>query len=258
MADPNAMNRRSLLKATTGKALGAILSRDGSAAESPRPSKPDLIRAENEKPGTEDWMLSHTRVAPGSKYRCPWVEGFCSKTSLRAGESLAVMVSTNPPSPFTIDVYRLGFYGGKGGRQVARLGPFQGAVQPDPEVGSERLRECRWEPATILPIPEDWTSGVYLGKLTAEKSGIQSYSGQAPGRLGLAGFRAVPDEAGQPSPAVLGQPGDDRAPRPQGLRSTIALANLSKAVVGPCAATGRGAGTMNHGEVTGWQAERRS
>src|SRR5215471_2359038 len=105
MPDPNAMNRRSLLKATTGTALGAILSRDGSAAESPRPRKPDLIRAENEKPGTEDWMLSNTRVAPGSKYRCPWVEGFCSKTSVRAGESLAVMVSTNPPSRVTIDVY---------------------------------------------------------------------------------------------------------------------------------------------------------
>jgi hypothetical protein len=42
-------------------------------------------------------------------------------------------------------------------------------------VGQGRLRECRWEPATKLTIPADWPSGVYLGKLTAEKDGWQSY-----------------------------------------------------------------------------------
>jgi hypothetical protein len=60
------------------------------------------------------------------------------------------MVSTNPPSPFVIDVYRLGYYGGKGGRHMARLGPFKSKVQREPEIGYERLRECQWEPATAL------------------------------------------------------------------------------------------------------------
>ena len=32
------------------------------------------------------------------------------------------MVSTNPPSPFVIDVYRLGYYGGKGGPASAAAG----------------------------------------------------------------------------------------------------------------------------------------
>ncbi|MEZ6147566.1 MAG: DUF6605 domain-containing protein [Planctomycetaceae bacterium] len=30
----------------------------------------------------------------------------------------------------------------------------------------ERLRECRWEPSVEFTIPDDWLSGVYLGKLT--------------------------------------------------------------------------------------------
>lgn len=38
-----------------------------------------------------------------------------------------------------------------------------------------RLRECRWEPCTTLPIPKDWLSGVYVGKLTAEREQWQSY-----------------------------------------------------------------------------------
>jgi hypothetical protein len=85
------------------------------------------------------------------------------------------MVSTNPPSPFVIDLYRLGYYGGKGARHMERLGPFKGTAQPDPEVAEERLRECRWEPAARLVIPRDWPNGVYLGKLTAERGGVQSY-----------------------------------------------------------------------------------
>jgi hypothetical protein len=164
------LSRRNLLKTAAGTALSGAFSL--SAA---KPKQPDLIRAENEKPGTADWMLANTRVAPATKYRSPWIEGYCSRTSIRARESLAIMVSTDPPSPFVIDVYRLGYYGGKGGRHMARLGPFKGKAQPEPEIGHERLRECQWEPATTLAVPDDWTSGVYLGKLTAEKNRLQSY-----------------------------------------------------------------------------------
>jgi hypothetical protein len=42
-------------------------------------------------------------------------------------------------------------------------------------VGENYVRECQWHPAVEFEIPEDWLSGVYLGKLTAETSGIQSY-----------------------------------------------------------------------------------
>ena len=48
-------------------------------------------------------------------------------------------------------------------------------TQPDPPIGENRLRECQWEPSVELKIPDDWLSGVYLGKLTAKKEGLQSY-----------------------------------------------------------------------------------
>ena len=49
---------------------------------------------------------------------------------------------------------------------MTTLGPFQGEAQPLPPEGKNRLRECRWPPVTTLQIPEDWISGVYLGRLT--------------------------------------------------------------------------------------------
>jgi hypothetical protein len=179
MSDPSAprprLDRRDLLKGAAAVGLSSVCNPWAGSPVDATPARGDLIRGENEKPGTSDWLLRNTRVDPKTKYRCPWVEGYCSHTSLRAGDALSIMVSTNPPSPFVIDLYRLGYYGGKGGRHLLRLGPFKGQSQPDPAVGPERARECRWEPATKVVIPKDWPSGVYLGKLTAEREAVQSY-----------------------------------------------------------------------------------
>ncbi|HYE97603.1 MAG TPA: N,N-dimethylformamidase beta subunit family domain-containing protein [Planctomycetota bacterium] len=131
-------------------------------------------RDENAQPGTTDWMLSKTRT-DASRVRCPWIEGFASRTSVRAGETIEFKVSANPPSAFVLDLYRMGWYGGAGGRHVARLGPFKGVPQPEPAVGPERLITCPWETSASLVVPSDWPSGVYLGKLTEEREKLQSY-----------------------------------------------------------------------------------
>jgi hypothetical protein len=121
-------------------------------------------------------MLLHPRIDEASKYRCPWIEGYCSRTSVRPGEKLGFHVSTSPASRFTIDLYRMGYYGGAGARRVASLGSFPGRTQEDPPIGPRRLRECAWEACTRIEIPADWTSGIYLAKLTAERDGVQSYA----------------------------------------------------------------------------------
>jgi len=120
-------------------------------------------------------MLASPRIEPASRYRCPWIEGYCSHARARAGETVRFFVSTAPASDFRLDIYRLGYYGGTGGRHMASLGPFQGATQPWPAIGAKRLRDCAWTPCAELKIPADWVSGVYLGKLTADQGGVQSY-----------------------------------------------------------------------------------
>src|SRR5687768_13581653 len=144
------LSRRDLLLTTLATPALAALAAD--ARENP------IVR-ENRLPGTRDWLLPAARIDPATKYRCPWVEGYCSHTSIAAGEKLSLFVSTNPPAPFTIDLYRLGHYAGAGGRHVRHLGRFPGRAQADPPVGARRLRECRWEATAEVTIPADWPSG---------------------------------------------------------------------------------------------------
>jgi len=165
------LSRRDALKGIVGSSVAVSL-----AGCATRPQgTPNLIATENARPGTRDWMLRKTGVDPKTKYRCPWIEGYCSRPVVRAGDTQSFHVSANPASPFTIDIYRMGYYGGAGGRRMTTLGPFPGRAQPDPAVGPRRIRVCEWEACASLKIPRDWLSGVYLGKLTAEKEGWQSY-----------------------------------------------------------------------------------
>jgi hypothetical protein len=151
-------------------AAGAASAMAGAAS-----GKDSRIFDENRREGTTNWQLTYTRVDPATRFRCPWIEGYASKASVRAGENIDLMVSTNPAAPYTVDVYRMGYYGGAGARHVRTLGPFDGTVQPDPPVGDKRLRECTWPAAAAITIPGDWLSGVYLAKLSLLEGRYQSY-----------------------------------------------------------------------------------
>jgi hypothetical protein len=175
------LDRRQFVRGLAG--AGALAALDGAAVADDTPRRtPDLIKSENEREGTLDWQLTYTRIDP--KTRCKFggfggrstmIEGYVSRQSVVAGEKLDFCVSADPATPFFIDVYRLGYYQGKGGRHMRRLGPFEGKAQPTPPVGDERLRECTWEPCTSLEIPKDWVSGVYVGRLSAVKHRYESY-----------------------------------------------------------------------------------
>jgi len=175
----NKLSRRELLKGAValgiGASLGGCVQHDKRVGRDKRARARNPIEAENALPGTTDWLLTNTRIDPKTKYRCPWIEGYCSRTSLRTGDELAIHVSTNPASNFHIDLYRMGYYGRKGGRLMRALGPFKGTTQPDPPIGKSRVRECSWEPCATFRIPKDWLSGVYVGKLIAERDNLQSY-----------------------------------------------------------------------------------
>ena len=161
-------SRRSFLKTTASTALGGGLLAGASAPTraADAAARSNVIARENAKEGTLDWQLTRVRLDSSTGFRSPWIEGYCSKQSVKAGETIDIMVSTEPAAKFTLEIFRTGYYGGKGARLMQVLGPFQGKAQPVPEPGAKDLHECRWEPATTLTIPEDWVSGVYLGRLT--------------------------------------------------------------------------------------------
>ncbi|MEX2566235.1 MAG: N,N-dimethylformamidase beta subunit family domain-containing protein, partial [Cyclobacteriaceae bacterium] len=181
----NNLSRRELLKNAALVGSGATLMPFGFARANPRRKNSEAIDAENSKPGTLEWQLQYTgfewpdslRAYPLNRgLRSLAIEGYASKTSVYPGENIDFKVSTEPAAKFVIDIYRMGYYGGKGGRHMVKLGAFKGKPQPLPRMTIERLRECDWETATSFTVPTDWPSGIYLAKLSREEDfGKQSY-----------------------------------------------------------------------------------
>lgn len=162
--------RHHLLRGALLIALGLVL---GSGPGELWAADENPVVVENAREGTTEWVLDRTEV--GEDQRSPAIEGFCSHASVAAGETLKVFLSADPAASVRCDIYRMGYYGGKGGRLVHSTGPMRINPQPTPEPGPRNVRECRWEPSFEVTIPGDWLSGVYLGKLTAGPGGPQSY-----------------------------------------------------------------------------------
>ena len=146
---------------------------DGGADAGGRDGGPDAgpaknpVTGENQLPGTEDWMLA----SPATNRE---IEGYASATSVGAGGTIRFFVSTASPT-YTIDVYRLGWYGGKGGRLVTKTVTRPGKQQITPAPDPAGLIECAWTDPYALAIPSSWVTGIYLAKLTTTDTKKQSY-----------------------------------------------------------------------------------
>ncbi|WP_411032160.1 N,N-dimethylformamidase beta subunit family domain-containing protein [Spongiimicrobium sp. 3-5] len=126
------------------------------------------IAIENSKRGTSDWKLDKPALNRE-------IEGYASQTSINAGESINLFVSSISPR-YSLTVYRMGWYKGLGARQITDPITLTGIVQetpvPDAETG---MVECNWTNSYTLITSASWTSGVYLAKLEEQKSNTQSY-----------------------------------------------------------------------------------
>ena len=129
----------------------------------------NAVQVENAKPGTTEWRITNHGYASGV------IEGYASLTSVNVGGQINLYVNTAEPT-YTIDLFRMGYYGGTGGRRVtptiSRTGVAQPKPSPDPATG---MIECHWVDPYVLIIPGDWVSGIYLAKLTAGATGKQQY-----------------------------------------------------------------------------------
>src|SRR5262245_30624407 len=131
------------------------------------------MQIENAKPGTSEWRLSNPGFASGA------IEGYASLTSVNRGGRIQFFVNTVDPT-YTLEVFRIGYYQGLGGRRmttpVTLTGTRQPIPSPDPVTG---LIECQWTNPYVLDIPSDpdptvWMSGFYYVKLTGS-SGRQQF-----------------------------------------------------------------------------------
>jgi hypothetical protein len=128
------------------------------------------VVVENQQAGTSAWKLTKTADDVNGQ-----IKGYADAVSVSQGGSVNLFVSVNPAQTYTVDVYRMGYYGGLGGRLLLHAGPLDGVTQsacvPDATTG---MIACGWTQSTSIAVGTDWTSGVYLAKLT-NAAGYQNY-----------------------------------------------------------------------------------
>src|SRR3954451_24030272 len=123
------------------RALVAVLAATAVAAATAAPaaaaSSAARVRAENAHHGTRAWAIRREALHHE-------IEGYASKTSVDRGGRIRIYVNTPDPA-YRLAVFRMGYYGGRGGRRLGRPVRRVGRRQPAPEVDPATGRiECHW------------------------------------------------------------------------------------------------------------------
>ncbi|MEO8260530.1 MAG: N,N-dimethylformamidase beta subunit family domain-containing protein [Acidobacteriota bacterium] len=128
------------------------------------------VAAENRLPGAVDWDINGSGDSS--------IQGFAADISVNRGETVSFKIDTDARD-YTIDVYRLGFYGGSGARKLTGSTPISvhdQASQPDCLIEQATgLYDCgNWSVSAV------WTtanavSGIYVAKVTRIDTGGSSH-----------------------------------------------------------------------------------
>jgi hypothetical protein len=135
----------------------------------PGGSAPTSVAQENALPGTRAWRLPGPAVLLGGEGRGP-VEGYVSRQSVLPGQLERIYVNAPGARSVTAQVFRMGWYGGRGGRLVLQSAALPATRQPPCSHSyTTGLTECRWHATLSIPIPATLPSGVYTVKLTTDR-----------------------------------------------------------------------------------------
>ncbi|WP_405578388.1 DUF4082 domain-containing protein [Streptomyces sp. NBC_01190] len=182
-----------LVAAVVAAALPLVVS-SGASASDPCGTGSNPITCENSKTGTpmEDWY------APSAYGN---VQGFTTKVSVQAGDTVQFKVQS--PTPYHVEVYRLGYYGGDGAREMSTStqaaatypanftkngtpgSPIDTTVVDDVPDGKPLncvtdgtgLQDCgNWPVTASWTVPSDAVSGIYLANFDqTDGNGVMPY-----------------------------------------------------------------------------------
>lgn len=137
---------------------------------------PNPIVCENTLAGSTAWQIDGP-IATDSGAQ---IQGYASATSVDTGDVIDLHVTVAGGSTWRLEIYRMGWYGGAGGRlmrAVALLpGVDQGGCVDGADVNDSYV--CSWPVAAggySLSVPTTWTTGLYLAKLENETTNHQAY-----------------------------------------------------------------------------------
>ncbi|WP_247341580.1 MULTISPECIES: DUF4082 domain-containing protein [unclassified Bradyrhizobium] len=131
------------------------------------------IVTENQNAGTPEsvWAIHGSFDNQGDSQ----IEGFTTQISTNAGQTVSFKVDT-ASSGYTLDVYRLGYYGGNGARLITSTHHAGAANQPAPLFNdpTNTVDAGNWSITDSWTVPATAVSGVYFAKLTTDTGNFQN------------------------------------------------------------------------------------
>lgn len=123
---------------------------------------------QNKLPGTNSWRISQGANTSG-------ISGYLNRTYAQVGQKVSFYVSTKSTS-YKIYGYRMGYYGGKGGRLIWTSNRLSGVLQHPCNLAKvTNMVSCdNWTPSLNLTISNSFVQGDYLFKLVGSNN-AQSY-----------------------------------------------------------------------------------
>jgi hypothetical protein len=160
-----------------GRATGAELQlsaiSNGHTAGTTFSDAANKIATENQLAGTPESVWSiHGSIANAGDSQ---IEGFATQISTNAGQTVSFKIDT-ASSGYTLDIYRLGYYGGNGAHLVTSMHHSGADNQPNPIFNSatRTVDAGNWSVTDSWAIPSTATSGVYFAKLTTDTGNFQN------------------------------------------------------------------------------------
>jgi hypothetical protein len=125
------------------------------------------VAQENQLPGSSDWLWTGSISDD--------LEGFTRDISSNIGGVVQFSVNTTSTN-WQIDIYRIGYYQGLGGRLVESLPQTAASIQPPPAVvdlSTGLVDAGNWSITATWAVPTTAVSGIYLAKLTRAENDEQ-------------------------------------------------------------------------------------
>ncbi len=130
------------------------------------------IVCENSKPGTPASVWDIDGSGDSS------IQGFATDISVNVGQRIDFKIKTNAAA-YTIEIYRLGWYGGAGARKIADVSPSAKLPQTQPECITEAataMFDCgNWAVSASWTVPSNTVSGVHIARLRRTDTGGDSH-----------------------------------------------------------------------------------
>jgi hypothetical protein len=132
------------------------------------PAMANDIVCENSKAGSQppNWQITGSGDST--------IQGFATSMSVAQGDTISFKIKTDAKA-YTIGIFRLGYYGGLGARQVGSVTPSVTLPQAQPACvtdSSTNLYDCgNWAVSASWLVPSNATSGIYFAVLIRTDTG---------------------------------------------------------------------------------------